>query len=689
MAHVTRSLVLRIVLGFAAGAAGTAQSTQAPVPVPQAPARSVAELPRARIDQAAGRLDRLLAAGLDKLGLQPSAGISDEAFVRRAYLQVVGRNPSGPEAEAFLADRRSDKRQQLVDQLLDSPGYTSHEANFWFDLLRVKSRQRQLSGEPFAHWIRQSIIDGTPYDEFVAAMLTASGEAQKAGNGATGFLLRDLNMPHDAMANTMRLFLGTRMECAQCHNHPFEDWKQREFYALAAFFGGLSYRLEAPRDLTLAIRRQLGQADDRTRAAARRLLQGLTTGLRGAGTGVERLPKDYAYDDAAPLSQVLAATPFGPKTKITPPRQTATERQRARRPQAPLPKEQDSRAVFADWLTDPKNGRFGRVIVNRLWARLFGRGLTDPVDDLKADSKAVHPDLERELERLLVEFDFDLRQLQRVLLSTSLFAQATLAEDAPGDRPYAFQAPLPQRLSAEQIWDSLLTMIDEDLDQTLRQPDARARAVYDRFAEAASGDAEEILALLERPARPAAAAADLAAAQRQTRERALGFQEQARDLTRKLALARRRGDQAAMSELQTQLKHLNDDRLRAAERARRGALLRASDLEQPAPAGHLLRQFGQSDRETVDGAARAATVPQGLSLMNGLLALGGTDLERRIARAEAPREKVRLAYLGTLARAPKPHELLDWCAELEAEPHKGLQDLLWVLCNSNEYRFLP
>ncbi|MEQ1634531.1 MAG: DUF1549 domain-containing protein, partial [Planctomycetota bacterium] len=139
-------------------------------PSPQAPSRSVAEVPRSRIEALAKKADRLLAKGLQQRQLQPTADLDDTAFARRAYLDVVGRNPSLPEIEAFLLDARADKRMLLVDRLLDSAGYVSNESNFWFDLLRVKSRQRQLSGEPFAHWIRDSIRTGQPYDEFVTAM---------------------------------------------------------------------------------------------------------------------------------------------------------------------------------------------------------------------------------------------------------------------------------------------------------------------------------------------------------------------------------------------------------------------------------------------------------------------------------------------------------------------------------------
>ena len=171
---------------------------------PQAPKRSVDRvIPDAEIDRHAQRIDRLLEGGLRRHQQEPNAVVDDATFLRRSYLTIVGRIPTLQETEAFLADQAPDKRAQLTDGLLDSAGRTSHFANWWFDILRVRSRSRRLSGEPFAHYIRESIQSDKPYDEFVREMVTATGAAHQRGNGATGLLMRDMNMPHDSMANTL------------------------------------------------------------------------------------------------------------------------------------------------------------------------------------------------------------------------------------------------------------------------------------------------------------------------------------------------------------------------------------------------------------------------------------------------------------------------------------------------------
>ena len=377
-----RSL-LQICLATAIVADGSASAQTAAVN-PQRPTRTVNSVESGiRIKTEAARLDALLEHALRRHRQELNPVVDDATFVRRAYLSIIGRIPSLKETEAFLDDPAEDKRHKLCDNLLDSPGRTSHFANWWFDILRVRSRNSRLSGEPFAHWIRESVQEDKPYDEFVHEMLTAKGPAHQPGNGATGHLLRDINMPHDSMANTVRIFLGTRLECAQCHNHPTDTWTQMDFYGMAAFFGGLRYRDDEALMRLRGAREKLRNADDRTRNNARRLTQSLTYGLTGSGTGAERLPKDYAYDDARPREAVTANTIFGANIRLK--KTTSSERRRktraARKAGKPVDTGIDSRTAMAEWLVSKKNPMFTKMIVNRMWNRTFGRGLVEPIDD--------------------------------------------------------------------------------------------------------------------------------------------------------------------------------------------------------------------------------------------------------------------------------------------------------------------
>ena len=666
-------------------------ATQTAAENPQAPTRRVeAVVPDAKIAAHAGKLDALLERALQRAGEQPTPEVDDATFLRRAYLQIVGRIPTLAETEAFLADQDADKRARLCDRLLDSPGRTSHFANFWFDLLRVKSRQQALSGEPFAHWLREAIRADKPFDVMVREMLSAEGAGHQAGNGATGMLLRDTNMPHDAMANALRLFLGTRLECAQCHNHPFDVWTQKQFFEMAAFFGGLRYRDDMLPNL-VGLRSELANADERTRALVRQLVRRMNQGLDGSGTGTERLPRDYKYDDGKPGNAVPAATIFGPKVKLKFP--SRSEQRRAQREGRGSAREIDSRTALAEWMTSPKNPRFAAVIANRMWARTFGRGLVEPIDDWKQDTAAVHPELLEAIEKLMVDLEFDLRQFERVLVRTRLFQREATG---PGDdgAPFSFRGPLLRRLGAEQIWDSLLTLVYDDVDDRLREPDERARPVYEQYEELAKADAKELVAMVQSRGRGALRmrAQPDADAARRDREADAELQKRARPLLRRLALARRDGDQQRMAEIAQQLEAMGLPLGQRARRGREGEFVRASDLMQPAPAGHVLRQFGQSDRETVDAASTAATVPQVLTLLNGFLdqrvLSGQSALRRDLELAENGERRVRVAFLTTLNREPTDAELQTWRRAIAVEGATAIQDLVWVLCNSNEFRFL-
>ncbi len=688
----TASLVLAL-----AGAASLA-TAQTSARNPQRPDRRVEDVrPKKDVLRDASKIDALLERGLRRLRVEAQPVVDDPTFVRRAYLNILGRIPTLKETETFLADQNPEKRQVLLDLLLDSPGRTSHFSNFWFDLLRVKSRHRQLSGEPFAHFVRKAVQQDLPYDEFVRAMVTAQGPAHGRDNGATGHLMRDTGMPHDSMANTVRLFLGTRLECAQCHNHPFDHWTQKQFFGMAAFFGGINYRDPAAMANYRGFRQKLADEDQRTRAAALRLVRRVTQGLHGSGSGLEKLPKDYQYDDAQPMSTVKADTIFGANVKLRYPSKTASrsqsKRAKARRRQATLP-EANARDALADWMTDKKNPMFAKTIANRMWARTFGRGLVEPVDDWKKKTKAVHPELLKELEKILVKVDFDLRQFERVLVHTQLFQRAVEpADPQPGEAP-AFAGPILHRMSAQQVWDSLLALVFDDLDERLRDPDARAASVYAYHDQIKDAGADEILAMVKGGGRgmmQAMARQDRAEERAATR-RDQQARKRARPLLRELEEARRDGDLRKVAEVRKRLEQMG---VNLGSRAAKGAekdLLRASDLEQPARLGHVLRQFGQSDRETIDASTDVATVPQVLTLMNGFLDQrvlnGDSALRRDLQLAADGARRVRVAYLTMLNREPSEAELDRWRRLIAVNGRKAIEDLVWVLCNSNEFRFV-
>ena len=196
-------------------------------------------LPVSTVEQAAARIDRLILEDLQTAKIKPTAAADDATFLRRAYLGIVGRIPSATEAREFLDDKASNKRDLLVDRLVASPGFDSHLFNWTADLLRVQTRQDQF-GLGWHVWLRRSLAEDKPWDALVSEMLGSTGHCST--DPAVGYYLRDRNMQLDNFSNTMQVFLGRQIGCAQCHDHPFDDWSQYEYYQMASFGGGIGYR---------------------------------------------------------------------------------------------------------------------------------------------------------------------------------------------------------------------------------------------------------------------------------------------------------------------------------------------------------------------------------------------------------------------------------------------------------------
>lgn len=451
-------------------------------------------------EQEAARIDELMVSAWAAHGLPGPAPASDEVFLRRAWLDLAGRGPTAAEAAAFLDEVDPAKRARLVDTLLAGEGRVSHAFNQWADILRLKSRFTNTANvvpAAYARWLRESLRANKPYDRLVHEMLSAKGLAWE--NGAIGYYLRDPGMPLDNLALTSRVFLGTRIECAQCHDHPFDRWKQTQFYGLAAYtFGNrnLDDAYAGPRDEFRA-REEVIRADyDRERsvatdggkaAAARRdrrleemefrrtlnIIRG-GVGQLFSPIGLERrpatlkLPHDFAEQDGKPFDVVSPATLFGPAAPVAP--------------------GADPARVFADWVVSPDNPRFTKVIVNRLWRSLFGAALLEPLDDLREETRSAIPGLEERLESLLRELHHDQRAFLAILARTRAYRSvAQRTEPEPGVAGL-FPGPFLRRLTAEQAWDSLVALLSHEPDaRNLQREAAEDRRIqvshmaYDAF----------------------------------------------------------------------------------------------------------------------------------------------------------------------------------------------------------------
>jgi len=659
------------------------------------------------VKRMAARIDDLVEDALAKQGLKPNPLAAQETVARRTYLAVAGRIPTADELTEHVRSSSSEKLYRLVDSLLDSPAYVSHNFNWWADLLRTRGRLAQrTSGEPYMHWLKESLAKNKPYDDMVRELLTAEGPAHERGNGATGYYMRDRNMPEDNMSNTIRVFLGSRVECAQCHNHPFDKWTQKQYFEMVAFTGGIQYQKNARNDERA--RRLLSQARDKWgrngQRALFRTLQPTYMGIYGNGTGASRLPKDYQYDDGSPNDLVAAAPLFDPPVflDVRLPEPGSSDRRRSRRNRAARLPEVDSRAHFASWLTSKRNDRFATVIANRMWKKLFGRGLIEPVDDIKDDTVAASPELMEHLRDLVVELDFDVKAFQRVLLYTKTWRrEACVPSEGPGSAA-DLRGPALRRMTAEQAWDSLLTLVVKDVDATLQPPlSRRAEFVYRQYETLAGATDEEILErtgeLVLRYTNPEEFRRQQRAQRMRQNDVRRKMQQEARSLYRAYNRARRKNDEAEMERLAEEIreKGLPVPGEGRAPRGGRGVrdLQRASDLPSPAPDGHLLRELGQSERELICESHTDPTVPQVLALLNSFLeqkVLGNKSaaLMRDLGKARGGKAKLDAAFLAVLGRLPTPAERRDWQGDLHRGGDQEVKDLVWTLVNSHEFLFI-
>ncbi|MFT7488642.1 MAG: hypothetical protein ACI9OU_001036 [Candidatus Promineifilaceae bacterium] len=674
-----------------------------------AAAPSVREVPAAHIQKGSSAIDRLLLSEQHRHGIRQERNVSHETFLRRSYLHIAGRIPTFSETESFVNDAHPKKRSHLIDNLLDSEAYNHHRFTFWADLLRAQSRmsglQGQATGSPYLEWIKAAIAENKPYNKMVRELVAAEGAYWESGNGSVGYYFRDRGMPLDNMANTTRVFLGTRIECAQCHDHPFEKWTQLDFFEMAAFTSGQGNLVL---DKFQDTRRQIKQME-KTRnfspeisRLGRPLIQLLSAGLDNTGNGTIRLPADYAYENAKPKAVVKAAPLFGdlvPLNHSDASKNKGAEKNARQRKQNRSTPGIGSREAFADWIIDTNNPRFTRVIANRLWKDVFGRGLFEPVDDLNDDTACSHPQLMAYLESLMIDLNYDTKQFLRVLYNTQAFQKPVVSRDIAPSETFYVEGPLLRRMSAEQMWDSLLTLTVPDVDARKGRDNAAVmRYAYEKYKDySASQLVDEIERLLssnnndsmQRPNifQPLRNLYNIEMSSEAGRmEAPLRKQKELREKLRVAEKRKRSGEVQRLRRL-LQEKGLNNPALR------NPGFVRAAELPSPAPAGHFIREFGSSDREQIANASDAASVPQVLSLMNGfvdntLLPNKQSELWRTVNAAGTNNDRITILYKTLLNREPSRTEMTQSTRDMRARNDEALEDLLWVIVNSREFMFV-
>jgi hypothetical protein len=695
--------------------------------------------------RASQQIDAILAKDWQTAKVQPNKLASDEVFLRRVYLDVIGRIPNYDETLAFLSSTDRNKRARLIDQLLASEGYVHRFFNYWADVLRAQSTgvANNLASEAYLNFIRESLRSNKPFDQFARELVSTEGDCFKSG--AVGYYLRDRGMPLDNVSNTVRVFLGTRMECAQCHNHPFDRWTQMDFYKMAAFahnMTGGNYRSEAETAVSKMIREDKTldkETHDMMRRAITEAFRPLQNSAVTQAKARMQLPHDYKYPDAKPNQAVQASVPFGKTVELKPNANPIDE--------------------FSHWLTSPENPRFTNVIADRLWKELFGVALIEPLDELRDDSVCSNPELMKFLQQQMVALKYDMKAYLRMLLNTQAYQRECVVEDRVAGSPYHFAGPLFRRMTAEQIWDSMVTLVNPSPDEANWSQRERERREMDhRHQLAVLLDATEPQLLFD-------AANEVADAMKEQNK-------QFNALRKDLDEARAQGDKAKAQEIQRTLndsqrllretiskcfydaakksgntevqKHLADacnggpmemavmnlmgavnvkldempatpeftqqlrqeeellgikreKDMKSFERYRRGlhqTWCRAAELASPAPRGHFLREFGQSDRDTIQNSSDEASVPQALSIMNSTLVTqltsGWSALSMNLRRAAQADQKLDTLYLSIFSRKPTPQEkaMLLQMLDASAGSQSAWEDIVLSALSTQQFCFI-
>jgi hypothetical protein len=605
--------------------------------------------------QAAARIDMLVNGGLQKAGLKPNPLASDEQFVRRVYLDIVGRIPTREEALEFINDGSVSKRAKVIDKLLNTDGYRSNLFNYFADMMRVADQANKVRFYTYQDWLKSQIADNISWDKMVFTMMTADGKLLE--NGATGYLLRDAGMRLDNLSLTLSTFLGANVSCAQCHDHPFADWTQRQFYEMAAFFGATeTYGVKGSKNTGMqGMRKVLAALDDkRMQNMAKNVMRINAMAVEDSETNDLKLPDDYKYPDAKPGDQVA------PKLVTW-----SDDKNKKAYQGVQTKKEEDLRTQFAKWMTSPDNPRFAMTIANRMWKRAFGVGIREPVTDLDDPNASVNPQLLYHLAAEMVRVKFDLKQFMRLLYNTQAYQREATSYELSDNTPYLFPGPILRRMTAEQAWDSCATLVvGADVDKfKAHRGEQYSTAMNMDFGADASPDV--IKAKLETAM--------------QAMRSAGGNQGNPKNNAKK----KRR--------MMMQQGSTDEEDLTIAPPVRDGLVLaRASELPQPEKDQHFLRMFGQSDRQIADSESDEGSIPQVLMLMNGEAqrVIGQSDslVVKTATTQKTPEAQVESLYLSFFSRKPHANELADAVAGLGSG--LTMRDLSWVLFNTREFVFV-
>lgn len=669
-----------------------------------------------------------------KVTQPPMPVVDDWVFLRRIYVDLIGRIPTNEEINEFRAWPVAERRANVIDKLLKEDRYSDRMTAFLADVLRLRSNTP--GGRTLIAYVHQAVADGLPYDELCRRLISTNGKANRTPEVA--FILGDDADPMAMASVTSQVFMGIRIGCAQCHNHPFDVWTREDFYGLAAYFGKtrrvesqltkVIYTTENPQSTVLWPPEGLAPAKERKPMTPKfpfELAERSNVDFVARLAAYREAKKPKIDPNKGPsVDDLLSAADDQVKKSTAAPvdkPEIANEAKRDIRKidiQGSLYAHSELRSKLAELVTHPRNRQFARTMVNRLWKELVGRGFVEPVDDFRGDNTPSHPDTLDYLAEDFVAHDYDLRHLVKMIVSSDAYQRGHAPMDsnevARIEMEQAFLATPMRRMLSEALYDSIVAaghLFD------VKHPAGENEIVMTEKVRVlknggGKGAKPKAAALVAQGNSPNAMMGGGGSPMVMTGGGAYSL-EDAIEVDFKKVLVTSDEDVdldklQVMSNEQIEAESMMKDKMDKAEYEEKivKTIVDANPkfnssfrMESPALPNHFLRIFGQPGR--VDLGEQREDVPsmrQALMMLNGKLTHEASrvgKLERLHTLIEGEKANqdaaVRLTYREILTREPTKSEILEGKELIAAgnTPVEGLADLRWVLLNCNEFRYLP
>lgn len=691
-----------------------------------------------------GELDNILAGENAERGeaLAAIETIDDLAFLRRASLDLIGRIPTQDEVAEFQSWPSDERRAQLVDKLIADPRFVDTWTVFYADLLRLKGYAS--GGAAALAYVHKALELGMPYDELATRLITANGKAGVVPE--VGFILGDAADPMAVAATTAQVFMGIRISCAQCHDHPFDKWKQKDFYGLAAYFGKTQrmesqltrtvYTIELaqttilwppegaksdePRQPMLPtflfpLSEEDGARQHVARLEALRKAQAEALALASADGGAAEI--DDLLNTAAEKASRRTSQNGEEETGVV---AEAKQAARALNIRAGYGQESELRKELATYIVDPHNNYFSRNLANRVWAELIGRGIVEPIDDFSDANPASHPKTLAYLGDEFVANGFDLKWIVREIVLSEVYSRGHDFSDQQLKTEAAFLATPMRRIRSEALYDSIITaghLFDVKHPEGQNMKIVWQESKLERKKDDAEGMAGANLKLAANSGETMKEKlSDSPAGDDEEEKAGYNFEDAISvDFDALLAASQKDGEEVEVEAMAVMSnEEIEAMRMTAQMRTRREVdyidrFVRAelddnprfgSSLHMVSPADpeHFVRVFGQTDRSVLgEHRDSSPTMRQALMMLNGRLTHEASrvgELEAMYTLLDGKKKDVKaaiqMAYLEILTREPSKEELTEAESIVKAgsTPLDGMADLRWVLLNCNEFRFL-